>query len=48
MNPITYIDKDDPPFLILHGDNDRTVPPNQSEALHTALTSAGVASSDYS
>ena len=31
-NPITYITKDDPPFLILHGDKDATVPFNQSEA----------------
>ena len=44
VNPITYVDKDDPPFLIIHGDNDRTVPFNQSEALHAALKSAGVAS----
>jgi acetyl esterase/lipase len=44
VNPITYIDKDDPPFLIIHGDSDRTVPPNQSEALHAALQAAGVTS----
>ncbi len=44
VNPITYIDKDDPPFLIIHGDSDRTVPPNQSETLHAALQAAGVTS----
>ena len=44
VNPITYIDKDDPPFLIIHGDSDPTVPVNQSEALHEALQAAGVAS----
>jgi acetyl esterase/lipase len=26
-NPITYIDANDPPFLILHGDADPLVPP---------------------
>ena len=44
VNPITYIDSSDPPFLIFHGSNDRTVPPNQSEALHEALKSAGIES----
>jgi acetyl esterase/lipase len=39
---ITYVTKDDPPFLIVHGDRDRTVPLNQSEALHAALKQAGV------
>lgn len=43
-NPITYVTKDDPPFLIMHGDRDETVPPNQSEALHAALKKAGVPS----
>jgi acetyl esterase/lipase len=41
-NPITYVTKDDPPFLIMHGDRDRTVPPNQSQLLHAALQTAGV------
>ncbi len=41
-NPITYITKDDPPFLILHGDRDATVPFNQSELLFAALKKAGV------
>ena len=41
-NPITYITKDDPPFLIMHGDQDRTVPVNQSELLNEALKKAGV------
>lgn len=44
VNPITYIDKDDPPFLIIHGSADPTVPANQSEALHEALQKAGVKS----
>lgn len=42
VNPITYLDKDDPPFLIIHGSDDPTVPPNQSEALHKALQGMGV------
>lgn len=41
-NPITYISKDDPPFLIMHGDRDQSVPLNQSELLRDALKKAGV------
>jgi len=41
-NPITYISKDDPPFLICHGDKDMLVPHNQSVLLNTALKKAGV------
>lgn len=43
-SPITYISKDDPPFLIAHGLSDRTVPYNQSELLHQALQKGGVSS----
>lgn len=43
-NPITYITRDDPPFLIAHGDQDRLIPPHQSEILHEALLAAGVKS----
>jgi len=43
-NPITYVTKDDPPFLIMHGDKDDLVPPSQSEMLHEALQKAGVES----
>jgi acetyl esterase/lipase len=39
-NPITYLTKDDPPFLIMHGDKDMTVPLNQSELLRDALQDA--------
>lgn len=42
VNPITYIDAQDPPFLIIHGTQDRTVPLNQSELLNEALTKVGV------
>lgn len=41
-NPITYVTKDDPPFLIVHGDQDPLVPLNQSELLEAALKKAGV------
>ena len=40
-NPITYVSKDDPPFLIVHGDKDPTVPINQSQLLFEALKKAG-------
>jgi acetyl esterase/lipase len=43
-NPITYITKDDAPFLILHGDRDPLVPLAQSQLLDTALKAAGVES----
>ncbi len=41
-NPITYVTPDDPPFLIVHGDQDPLVPLNQSELLEAALKKAGV------
>ena len=40
-SPITYVSKDAPPFLVMHGDRDRTVPFNQSELLYNALKKAG-------
>ena len=43
-NPINYVDKSDPPFLIVHGDADPLVPLGQSELLHEALKKAKVAS----
>ena len=41
-SPVTYITKDDPPFLIVHGDKDPLVPHHQSEILEAALKKAGV------
>jgi acetyl esterase/lipase len=41
-NPMTYVDKDDSPFLIMHGDNDQLVPLGQSVILAKALIDAGV------
>lgn len=43
-NPITYINGDEPPFLIIHGRKDSIVPLNQSEILHAALQEKGVES----
>lgn len=38
----TYVDADDPPTLIVHGDRDRTVPIAESEALVASMQDAGV------
>lgn len=43
-NPISYIDPEDPPFLIIHGDADPLVPHCQSEKLFAALQEKGVPS----
>src|SRR5262245_73833 len=40
-SPVTHISKDLPPFLIVHGDEDKTVPLSQSESLNEALKKAG-------
>ncbi|MDZ4403790.1 prolyl oligopeptidase family serine peptidase [Prosthecobacter sp.] len=42
VNSITYVSKDDPPFLIVHGDKDPTVPINQSQLLFEALKKSEV------
>jgi acetyl esterase/lipase len=41
-SPLTYITKDAPPFLILHGDKDSLVPVAQSRELEAALNKVGV------
>jgi acetyl esterase/lipase len=41
-SPITHVSKDDPPFLIVHGTADNTVPFQQAEMFYEALTKAGV------
>jgi dipeptidyl aminopeptidase/acylaminoacyl peptidase len=41
-SPIHYVSKDDPPFLIIHGNEDSTVPVTQSESFAAALKAAGV------
>jgi acetyl esterase/lipase len=40
-SPITYVDKADPPILILHGTADKTVDVKQSELFAAALAKAG-------
>ncbi|MEH7545874.1 MULTISPECIES: alpha/beta hydrolase [Bacillaceae] len=40
-NPITYIDENVPPFLILHGLSDTAVPVHQSELLYQSLIEHG-------
>ena len=41
-NPINTIDSTDPPFLIVHGEQDTVVPISQSEILAAALEKKGV------
>jgi acetyl esterase/lipase len=41
-SPVTYVDKNDPPFLIIHGEKDDMVPPVQSRLLSSWLTLNGV------
>lgn len=41
-SPVTYASRDDPPFLIVQGEMDTTVPPSQSVVLHQRLLAAGV------
>ena len=41
-NPLTYVNKNDPPFLIMHGDHDNLVPLGQTLILAKALADAGV------
>jgi acetyl esterase/lipase len=41
-SPIHYVSKDDPPFLIIQGGDDATVPVGQSQEFAQALKAAGV------
>jgi len=41
-NPVTYVDANDPPFLIIHGDADPLVPSCNSEELYDTLKGSGV------
>lgn len=41
-SPVTYIDKNDPPFFIVQGEKDESVPNTQSIILSSWLTLAGV------
>jgi acetyl esterase/lipase len=46
-NPIDFIRPGAPAFLLLHGDDDRIIPPAQTLRLHQALRAAGVDSTHY-
>lgn len=46
-NPVSYISEKTPPFLLMHGDADTLVLPNQTEMLHKALIKKGVDSKRY-
>lgn len=37
-----YLDEDDPPFLLIHGTRDGTLPIAQAEMMHAAMRRAGV------
>ena len=41
-SPVTHVSSDDPPFLILHGDQDKDVSLEQSRILYQRLSTAGV------
>ncbi|MEX2173488.1 MAG: alpha/beta hydrolase [Pirellulaceae bacterium] len=41
-SPVTHVTKDDPPFLIVHGTADKTVPLRQAEILHAAQKAVGI------
>ncbi len=41
-SPVTWVSADDPPFLILHGEEDTLVPLSQSQTFHDRLKAAGV------
>lgn len=41
-SPVTYVDKNDPPFLIIHGEKDDMVSVKQSQLLSAWLNLAGV------
>jgi acetyl esterase/lipase len=42
-SPVTFVSRDDPPTLLVHGDADAVVPYDQSELMRDALTGSGVA-----
>jgi acetyl esterase/lipase len=41
-NPVSYIDRTDPPMLIIHGDADRTASPEHSRRMYEKLKANGV------
>jgi acetyl esterase/lipase len=47
-NPVRYVTRDAPPFLIAHGQQDMLVPHHQSELLYAALRTACVPATFFS
>ena len=41
-SPVFHVDRADPPLLLIHGDQDRQVPINQSHELHAAYKRLGM------
>ena len=41
-SPVTHVDRDDPPLLLLHGDQDPQMPINQAHELQGAYEKAGL------
>lgn len=41
ISPVTYVRKDVPPFMIIHGLEDKTVPFTQGELLYEKMEEAG-------
>lgn len=46
-SPVSHVDPHDPPFLLLHGYDDASVPPSQSDLLYVRLRNAGVDAKCY-
>ncbi|MFC7582808.1 prolyl oligopeptidase family serine peptidase [Nonomuraea antimicrobica] len=46
-DPVSHVTGATPPFLLLHGDDDRIIAPVQTARLHRALRRAGVDSTRY-
>jgi acetyl esterase/lipase len=47
VNPVDLVRPGAPAFLLLHGDDDRIIPPTQTLALHDALRAVGADSTRY-
>ena len=43
-SPVTYVSKDDPPFITFHGTKDQRVAFRHAETIHAALQQAGITS----
>lgn len=41
-SPVTHVTPDDPPFMIIHGEEDKLVPFHQSELMYEVLVNSGI------